>query len=299
MEDSGIIQQVLRMAAESLKHGKGDNSSDNGNGAGSSLRNFDEHGNSSKPGDYTPLDGTEPNDAPITEQDIVDIIRNAQVMKQLGNNHQPDNIQGNIAQHIIDKHATPTYSWKAVLRDMVRKTIQTRSFAKLNNRLAAARVVAPATKKQLLNSDIIFAIDVSASMLRILSDVINEVVALSRSTSIVNMRVIYWDAKVVSDVLAKNSASLSTNPIIFDFTGGGSTNINSVYDYIIYKNYTPTGVFYLTDGYVSGNKFYTQHNCKNIVALTYDGDYKGMCEMKNANGYTNSQLQVVRTDLGK
>lgn len=297
MEDSGIIQQVLRMAAESSKHGKGDNSSDNG--AGSSLRNFDEHGNSSKPGDYTPLDGTKPNDAPITEQDIIDIIRNAQVMKQLGNNRQPGNAQGNIAQHIIDKHATPTYSWKAVLRDMVRKTIQTRSFAKLNNRLAAARVVAPATKKQILNSDIIFAIDVSGSMLSVLNDVVNEVVALSRSISIMNMRILYWDTKVTSDVLVKSSASLSVQPTVFDFSGGGGTNINCVYDHIIDKKYTPTGVIYLTDGYVDGNKFYTQHNCKNIVALTYDGDYSGMCKIKNVNGYMNSQLQVVRTDLGK
>ena len=299
MEDSGIIQQVLRMAAESPKHGKGDNSSDNGNGAGSSLRNFDEHGNSSKPGDYTPLDGTKPNDAPITEQDIIDIIRNAQVMKQLGNNRQPGNAQGNTAQHIIDKHATPTYSWKAVLRDMVHKTIQTRSFAKLNNRLAAARVVAPAIKKQILNSDIIFAIDVSGSMLSVLNDVVNEVVALSRSTSIMNMRILYWDAKVTSDVLVKSSASLSIQPTVFDFSGGGGTNINCVYDHIIDKKYTPTGVIYLTDGYVNGNKFYTQRNCKNVVALTYDGDYSGICKIKNANGYTNSQLQVVRTDLGK
>lgn len=297
MEDSGIIQQVLGMAAEPLKHGNGDGSGDNG--TGSSLRNFDEHGNSSEPGDYTPLDGTVPNDTPITEQDIVDIIRNAQVMKQLGNNYQPGNAQGNIAQHIIDKHAVPTYSWKAVLRDMVRKTIQTRSFAKLNNRLAAARVVAPANKKQILNSDIIFAIDVSGSMLEVLNDVVNEVVALSRSTPIVNMRLLYWDVKVTSDVLVKSSTSLSVQPTVFDFNGGGGTNINCVYDYIIDKKYTPTGVVYLTDGYVDGNNFYTQRNCKNIVALTYDGNYSGMCKIKDTKGYTNSQLQVVRTDLGK
>ena len=65
------------------------------------------------------------------------------------------------------------------------------------------------------------------------------------------------------------------------------------------KQYKPTGIVYLTDGYVDGNKFYTQNNCKNVVILTYNGDYEGMIKIKNNTGYTNNQLQIVRSELGK
>lgn len=264
--------------------------------------NFDEHSKDAKPGKYTPLDGTKPNETPITEQDITEAIRNAQTIQQLSNsgNRIAGSGAGNTQIDIINKYRTPIQSWKAVMRDMVRKVAQTRSFARINNRLAAARVIAPSVKKQLANSDIIFAIDVSGSMVgKPMNDTINEIVSLSRSTPIVNMRVLYWDAEVMNDVLVKNSKSLTSQSSMFSFTGGGGTTIDCVYDYIMEKQYKPTGIVYLTDGYVNGDKFYTQNNCKNVVILTYDGSYEGMVKIKNNAGYTNSQLQIVRSELGK
>lgn len=264
--------------------------------------NFDEHSKDTKPGKYTPMDGTNPNSSPITEQDIVEAIRNAQTIQQLSNsgNRTAGGGAGDTQIDIINKHKTPIRSWKAVMRDMVRKVTQTRSFARINNRLAAARVIAPSVKNQLTNSDIIFAIDVSGSMHgKPMNDTINEIVSLSRSTPIVNMRVIYWDAEVMNDILVKNSKSLASQSSTFSFKGGGGTNINCVYDYIMEKQYKPTGIVYLTDGYVYGDKFYTQNNCKNVVILTYDGDYEGMVKIKNNTGYTNNQLQIVRSELGK
>ena len=264
--------------------------------------NFDEHSKDAKPGKYTPLDGTKPNNSPITEQDITEAIRNAQTIQQLSNsgNRIAGGGAGNTQIDIINKYRTPIQSWKAVMRDMVRKVAQTRSFARINNRLAAARVIAPSVKKQLANSDIIFAIDVSGSMVgKPMNDTINEIVSLSRSTPIVNMRVLYWDAEVMNDVLVKNSKSLTSQSSMFSFTGGGGTTIDCVYDYIMEKQYKPTGIVYLTDGYVNGDKFYTQNNCKNVVILTYDGNYEGMVKIKNNAGYTNSQLQIVRSELGK
>lgn len=271
-------------------------------GQGGGYGNFDEHSKDAKPGKYTPLDGTKPNESPITEQDIGEAIRNAQTIQQLSNssNRTAGGGAGGTQMDIINKHRAPIQSWKAVMRDMVRKVTQTRSFARINNRLAAARVIAPSVKKQLTNSDIIFAIDVSGSMRgKPMTDTINEIVSLSRSTPIVNMRVIYWDAEVMNDILVRNSKSLASQPFTFSFKGGGGTNINCVYDYIIEKQYKPTGIVYLTDGYVFGNKFYTQNNCKNVVILTYDGDYEGMIKLKNNTGYTNNQLQIVRSELGK
>ena len=264
--------------------------------------NFDEHSKDTKPGKYTPMDGTKPNESPITEQDIVEAIRNAQTIQQLSNsgNRTAGGGAGDTQIDIINKHKTPIRSWKAVMRDMVRKVAQTRSFSRINNRLAAARVIAPSVKKQLANSDIIFAIDVSGSMHgKPMTDTINEIVSLSRSTPIINMRVIYWDAKVMNDILVRNSKSLASQPSTFSFKGGGGTNINCVYDYIMEKQYKPNGIVYLTDGYVDGNKFYTQNNCKNVVILTYNGDYEGMIKVKNDIGYTNNQLQIVRSELGK
>lgn len=309
MEDSDFIKHVLN-ALDVLNDNK-DTSPDNqtqGNqngvqgGKDGKYGNFDEHSKEAKPGDYTPIDGTKPNESPITEQDIVEAIRNAQTIQQLSNSGDRtagDGV-GNMQIDIINKHRTPIQSWKAVMRDMVRKVTQTRSFSRINNRLAAARVIAPSVKKQLANSDIIFAIDVSGSMRgKPMTDTINEIVSLSRSTPIVNMRVIYWDAEVMNDILVKNSKSLTSQPSMFNFTGGGGTNVDCVYDYIMEKQYKPTGIVYLTDGYVDGNKFYTQNNCKNVVILTYNGDYEGMIKIKNDIGYTNNQLQIVRSELGK
>lgn len=302
MEDSDFIKHVLN--ALGVPNDNGDTSSDNqpqGDQNGK-YGNFDEHGKDTKPGDYTPIDGTKPNDSPITEQDIVEAIRNAQTIQQLSNSGErtAGGRAGNTQIDIINKHKTPIRSWKAVMRDMVRSVVQTRSFARINNRLAAARVVAPSVKKQSANSDIIFAIDVSGSMRgKPMTDTINEIVSLSRSTPIVNMRVIYWDAEVMNDILVRNSKSLASQSSTFSFKGGGGTNINCVYDYIMEKQYKPTGIVYLTDGYVNGNKFYTQNNCKNVVILTYNGDYEGMIKTKNNIGYTNNQLQIVRSELGK
>lgn len=290
MEDSNFIKHIL------------DSFGGKQNGKNGEYGNFDEHGKDAKPGKYTPMDGTKPNGSPITEQDIGEAIRNAQTIQQLGNNggRIAGSGAGDKQIDIINKHRAPIQSWKAVMRDMVRKVTQTRSFARINNRLAAARVIAPSVKKQLINSDIIFAIDVSGSMRgKPMTDTINEIVSLSRSTPIVNMRVIYWDAKVMNDILVRNSKSLASQSSTFSFKGGGGTNINCVYDYIMEKQYKPNGIVYLTDGYVDGNKFYTQNNCKNVVILTYNGDYEGMIKIKNDIGYANNQLQIVRSELGK
>ena len=289
MEDSNFIKHVL------------DTLDGKQNGKNGKYGNFDEHGKDAKPGDYTSIDGTKPNESPITEQDIGEAIRNAQTIQQLGNSSRTAGSgAGNMQIDIINKHRAPTQSWKAVMRDMVRKVTQIRSFARINNRLAAARVIAPSVKKQLTNSDIIFAIDVSSSMRgKPMTDTINEIVSLSRSTPIVNMRVIYWDAEVMNDILVRNSKSLASQSSTFSFKGGGGTNINCVYDYIMKKQYKPTGIVYLTDGYVDGDKFYTQNNCKNVVILTYNGNYEGMIKIKNNTGYTNNQLQIVRSELGK
>lgn len=279
-----------------------DGNQDGQSGQSGGYGNFDEHGKDTKPGKYTPLDGTKPNNSPITEQDIAEAIRNAQTLQQLSNSGSQiaGGGAGNTQIDIINKYKAPIQSWKAVMRDMVRKVTQTRSFARINNRLAAARVIAPSVKKQLINSDIIFAIDVSGSMRgKPMTDTINEIVSLSRSTPIINMRVIYWDAEVMNDILVRNSKSLASQSSTFSFTGGGGTNINCVYDYIMEKQYRPNGIVYLTDGYVNGNKFYTQNNCKNVVILTYNGDYEGMIKTKNNIGYTNNQLQIVRSELGK
>lgn len=317
MEDSDFIKHVLN-ALDVLNDNKDtspdnqtqddnqsntqDNTQDDQNNQGGKYGNFDEHGKEAKPGKYTPMDGTKPNNSPITEQDIVEAIRNAQTIQQLSNsgNRTAGGRAGDTQIDIINKHRAPIQSWKAVMRDMVRKVTQTRSFSRINNRLAAARVIAPSVKKQLTNSDIIFAIDVSGSMRgKPMNDTINEIVSLSRSTPIVNMRVIYWDAEVMNDILVRNSKSLTSQSSTFSFKGGGGTNINCVYDYIVEKQYKPTGIVYLTDGYVDGDKFYTQNNCKNVVILTYDGDYESMIKIKNNTGYTNNQLQIVRSELGK
>lgn len=323
MEDSDFIKHVLNALSvpndnrdtspdnqtqggnqDSVQDNTQDDQSNQGsqNGKSGKYGNFDEHSKEAKPGNYTPIDGTNPNNSPITEQDIAEAIRNAQTIQQLSNsgNRIAGGGAGNTQIDIINKYRTPIQSWKAVMRDMVRKVAQTRSFARINNRLAAARVIAPSVKKQLANSDIIFAIDVSGSMVgKPMNDTINEIISLSRSTPIVNMRVLYWDAEVMNDVLVKNSKSLTSQSSMFNFTGGGGTNINCVYDYIMEKQYKPTGIVYLTDGYVDGDKFYTQNNCKNVVILTYDSSYEGMVKIKNNAGYTNSQLQIVRSELGK
>lgn len=311
MEDSDFIKHVLnalgvpndnRDASPDNQTQDDNQSSTQNNNQGGKYGNFDEHGKEAKPGKYTPMDGTKPNNSPITEQDIVEAIRNAQTIQQLSNsgNRTAGGRAGDTQIDIINKHRAPIQSWKAVMRDMVRKVTQTRSFSRINNRLAAARVIAPSVKKQLTNSDIIFAIDVSGSMRgKPMNDTINEIVSLSRSTPIVNMRVIYWDAEVMNDILVRNSKSLTSQSSTFSFKGGGGTNINCVYDYIVEKQYKPTGIVYLTDGYVDGDKFYTQNNCKNVVILTYDGDYESMIKIKNNTGYTNNQLQIVRSELGK
>ena len=323
MEDSDFIKHVLNAlgvpndnrdtspdnqtqgdSQDSVQDNTQDDQSNqsNQNGKSGKYGNFDEHGKDAKPGDYTPIDGTKPNNSPITEQDIAEAIRNAQTIQQLSNSgdRTAGGGAGNMQIDIINKHRAPIQSWKAVMRDMVRKVTQTRSFSRINNRLAAARIIAPSIKKQLANSDIIFAIDVSGSMVgKPMNDTINEIVSLSRATPIVNMRVIYWDAEVMNDILVKNSKSLTSQSSVFSFTGGGGTNVDCVYDYIMEKQYKPTGVVYLTDGYVGGDKFYTQNNCKNVIILTYDGSYEGMIKIKNDAGYTNNQLQIVRSELGK
>ena len=258
---------------------------------------FDTHINGK--GEYESLDGTEARDSEITDKDISDAIKDALNVGKFNKDYQSKSGgKGSFNREIADKKLRITQPWKRIMRQMVQKVQYKRSFSRVNSRMAAARVVSPSTVKYNQHSDIIFAIDVSGSMSdRTVSNIMNEVLALSRTTNIKNMRVLFWDGAVTGDVEVKNGKKLGEEKGFFNFIGGGGTNIDCVYDYIIDKKYEPSGVCYFTDGYVNGSKIYTgkRNDCENAFLITKNGSPKDMEQIKKEYHYTN--MSIYQTDL--
>ena len=196
------------------------------------------------------------------------------------------------------KHTRPTQPWEQIMREMVMAVQYVRSFERVNYRMAAARVAAPSVKTYNQHSDIIFAIDVSGSMSdKTVGNIINEVLSLSQTTEIKNMRILYWDAGVTADIFVEDGMMMNSKKGCFNFIGGGGTNINCVYNYIVDKEYEPSGVCYLTDGYIDGDKFYTGETgeCINAVLITKNGSPHDMEKVKSNNPQAN--ITIYQTDL--
>ena len=258
---------------------------------------FDTHINGK--GEYESLDGTEARDSEITDKDISDAIKDALNVGKFNKDYQSKSGgKGSFNREIADKKLRITQPWKRIMRQMVQKVQYKRSFSRVNSRMAAARVISPSTVKYNQHSDIIFAIDVSGSMSdKTVSNIMNEVLALSRTTNIKNMRVLFWDGAVTGDIEVKNGKKLGEEKGFFNFIGGGGTNIDCVYNYIIDKKYEPSGVCYLTDGYVNGSKIYTgkRNDCENAFLITKNGSPKDMEQIKKEHHYTN--MSIYQTDL--
>ena len=276
----------------------GGQSGGQGGGQGQSRgKPFDEHINGK--GEYESLDGTKARDSEITNNDIIDAINNALDIAKFNDDlKDAGGGKGNFNREIVDKKTRTTQPWRSIMRNMVQKIQYKRSFNRLNYRLAAARVVAPKTTSYKQHSDIIFAIDVSGSMSdKTVNNIMNEVLALSRTTNIKNMRVLFWDGAVTGDIEVKNGKKLGEEKGFFNFIGGGGTNIDCVYNYIIDNKYEPSGVCYLTDGFVEGSEIYTgkRNDCENVFLITSHGSPEAMKQIKTQHNYTN--MSIYQTDL--
>lgn len=267
-----------------------------GKGQMSDKGSFDTHIDGK--GDYKPLDDTKTRDSEITDKDIRDAIKDA---LNVGNINKKDiigNGAGNFNKTIADKKLRTTQPWKTIMRQMVQRIQYKRSFSRINYRMAAARVTSPAITQSKQHSDIIFAVDVSGSMSdQTLDTIMNEVLSLSRQTNIKNMRILTWDGAVTKDIFVQNGRMLDKEKGFFNFAGGGGTSIDCVYNYIIDKNYNPSGVCYFTDGLVEGDKFYTgkRNDCENAVLITKYGTTEVMEKIKKEKHYTH--LTIYQTDL--
>lgn len=247
------------------------------------------------------LDGTKPNTRPITADDITNAIKDANRIEQISQIHDHDTPgvggrAGDAARQIANRHTRTTLNWKSVLRTMVKQAAQRRSFARVNTRMAAARVTAPSKTQYYQQSDIIFAIDVSGSMgNKTVDNIVNEIFALSRSTPIKNMRILFWDAKVQDDIFVVNGKKIDSQSQMYGFTGGGGTNINCVYDYIIEKNYKPSGICIMSDFYIEGDKLYTANKCATWCLITKNGNSDMISRVVKQHNYPN--VHIIQTDL--
>lgn len=268
-----------------------------GQGQGQGGIPFDAHINGK--GEYESLDGTEARESEITDRDINNAIKDALRIGKFNKDRQTKGGgKGNFNREIADRKTRTTQPWKRIMRQMVQKIQYKRSFSRVNSRMAAARVVAPKTTAFKQHSDIIFAIDVSGSMSdKTVENIMNEVLALSRQTSIKDMRILLWDAGVTSDMFVKNGKMLDKEKGFYNFVGGGGTNIDCVYNYIGDKKYEPSGVCYFTDGYIDGDKLYTgrRNDCENVVLITKNGSSEAVEKVKKEKHYTH--LTIYQTDL--
>lgn len=275
--------------------GKGkDQGKGQGRGQGES---FDTHINGK--GEYESLDGTKASDGEISDKDVIEAIKGALNIGRFNKDYQEKSEgEGGFNRDIVDKKLRPTQPWQSIMRRMVQKIQSKRSFSRVNTRMAAARVVSPSVIRYKQHSDIIFAIDVSGSVSKnTVNNIMNEVLALSRTTNIKNMRVLFWDGAVTGDIGVKNGIRIGEEKGIFNFIGGGGTNIDCVYNYIIDKKYEPSGVCYFTDGYVFGSKIYTgkRNECENAFLITKNGSSKNMEQIKKEHHYIN--MSIYQTDL--
>lgn len=218
---------------ELLKEGK--ERRDQGQGGGGGLKPLDEH-----------MDMPPDVDPDKLAKEIEDALNHGDmVQKRL---QAGDNKGGNPLAGLGVKRET---DWRAALREFIEQVVAGDEYSRYNppsRRFLPLGIVMP-THFDVAMGELIIACDTSGSMGGVYPIVFGEIANICQQANPESVRVLWWDTAVCGEQEFKRGEFESIANLLKP-AGGGGTSPQCVADYIKAKDYKPTAVIWLTDGYL-------------------------------------------------
>lgn len=180
------------------------------------------------------------------ERDIEDAFNHGDMVQkrlQAGNNKGGTPLSGLGVKRDTD--------WRSSMRDFIESVVAGDQHSRYNppNRRFLAQDILMPTHFDLAMDELIIASDASGSMYGYYQVVFGEVANICQQANPERVRILWWDTDVCAEQVFErgqfDQIAHALKP-----AGGGGTSPQCVANYITTKNYKPTAVVWLTDGYL-------------------------------------------------
>jgi predicted metal-dependent peptidase len=141
--------------------------------------------------------------------------------------------------------------WRNALREFIEQVVTGDEYSRYNppNRRFLAHDILMPTHFDIAMGELMIACDTSGSMGGVYPIVFGEIANICKQANPDKVRVVWWDTQVCDEqVFARDQFEQIAD--LLKPAGGGGTSPKCVADYIQIKNYKPTAVIWLTDGYL-------------------------------------------------
>jgi predicted metal-dependent peptidase len=141
--------------------------------------------------------------------------------------------------------------WRNHLRQFIEEVVAGDEYSRYNppNRRLLAHDILMPTHFDMAMGELIIGCDTSGSMERAYPVVFGEIANICRQANPDMVRIIWWDTQVRGEQVFKRG-EFDQIATLLKPAGGGGTTPACLVDYIKAKNYKPTAVIWLTDGYI-------------------------------------------------
>ena len=141
--------------------------------------------------------------------------------------------------------------WRNALREFIEQVVTGDEYSRYNppNRRFLAHDILMPTHFDVAMGELVIACDTSGSMGGVYPIVFGEIANICKQANPDKVRVVWWDTRVCDEqVFAREQFDQIAG--LLKPAGGGGTSPQCVADYMQIKNYKPTAVIWLTDGYL-------------------------------------------------
>lgn len=161
--------------------------------------------------------------------------------------------------------------WRNHLRQFIEEVVAGDEYSRYNppNRRLLAHDILMPTHFDIAMGELILAGDTSGSMGGIYPVVFGEVANICQQANPERVRMIWWDSEVCGEQVF-NRGEFDQIAQLLKPAGGGGTSPQCVVDYIKAKDYKPTAVIWLTDGYLDACP---APACANELWASIDNDH--------------------------
>lgn len=144
--------------------------------------------------------------------------------------------------------------WRNHLRQFIEEVVSGDEYSRYNppNRRLLAHDILMPTHFDIAMGELILGCDTSGSMESIYPVVFGEVANICQQANPDTVRIIWWDTEVRGEQVFKRGEFDQIAGLLKP-AGGGGTSPACLVNYIRAKNYKPTAVIWLTDGYIDAS----------------------------------------------
>jgi predicted metal-dependent peptidase len=141
--------------------------------------------------------------------------------------------------------------WRSAMREFVEQVVVGDEYSRYNppsRRFLAHDILMP-THFDIAMGELVIACDTSGSMEPVYPLIFGEIANICKQANPDKVRLLWWDTSVCAEQVF-NRGEFESIAQQLKPAGGGGTSPSCVADYLQTKNYKPTAVIWLTDGYL-------------------------------------------------